>query len=52
MAELTIQQITEAGGSVTYSAATADGDTADNGGGTFLHIKNTHSKSIICKKNF
>ena len=40
MAELTIQQITEAGGSVTYSAAAGGGDTADNGGSTFLHIKN------------
>ena len=46
MAELTIQQITEAGGSVTYSAATADGDTADNGGGTFLHIKNGGGSEI------
>ena len=40
MAELTIQQITETGGSVTYSAATSgDGDVADNGGSTFLHIQ-------------
>ena len=40
MAELTLQQITEAGGSVTYSAAAGGGDTADNGGSTFLNIKN------------
>lgn len=40
MAELTLQQITEAGGSVTYSAAAEAGDTADNGGSTFLNIKN------------
>jgi len=41
MAELTLQRITEAGGTVTYSAAAAgDGDTADNNGSTFLHIKN------------
>ena len=40
MAELTIQQITEAGDSVTYSAAAGGGDTADNGGSTFLNIKN------------
>jgi len=40
MAELTIQQITEDGGSVTYSAAAGGGDTADNGGSTFLNIKN------------
>ena len=40
MAELTIQQITEAGGRVTYTAAAEAGDTADNGGNTFLHIKN------------
>ena len=46
MAELTLQQITEAGGSVTYSAAAADGDTADNGGTTFLHIKNGSGESI------
>jgi hypothetical protein len=41
MAALTLQQITETGGSVTYSTASAgDGDTADNSGSTFLHIKN------------
>ena len=47
MAEVTIQQITETGGSVTYSAATSgDGDVADNGGSTFLHIKNGGGGSI------
>ena len=46
MAELTIQQITEAGGSVTYTAANSGGDTADNGGGTFLHIKNGGGSEI------
>ena len=46
MAELTIQQITEAGGSVTYSAAAGGGDTADNGGSTFLHIKNGGGSEI------
>ena len=40
MAELTLQQITEAGGSVTYSSAAGGGDTADNAGSTFLNIKN------------
>tara|TARA_Y100000310_G_scaffold73139_1_gene69304 strand:+ start:2068 stop:2415 length:348 start_codon:yes stop_codon:yes gene_type:complete len=41
MGVLTLQQITEAGGSVTYSTASGgDGDTADNSGSTFLHIKN------------
>jgi len=41
MAELTLQRITEAGGTVTYSAASSgDGDTTDNSGSTFLHIKN------------
>tara|TARA_Y100001973_G_scaffold40959_1_gene61177 strand:- start:2483 stop:2851 length:369 start_codon:yes stop_codon:yes gene_type:complete len=47
MAELTIQQITEAGGTVTYSAASSGGDTADNGGGTFLHIKNGGSEEAV-----
>ena len=46
MAELTIQQITEAGGSVTYSAAAGGGDTADNGGSTFLNIKNGGGSEI------
>ena len=47
MAELTLQQITEAGDSgVTYTSAEAGGDTADNGGTTFLHIKNGSGESI------
>jgi len=46
MAELTLQQITEAGGSVTYSAAAGGGDTADNGGSTFLNIKNAGEAAI------
>ena len=40
MAELTVQQVTEAGGAATYISATAEGDTADNNGNMFLHIKN------------
>ena len=40
MAELTVQQITETGAAATYVAATAEGDTADNNGNMFLHIKN------------
>ncbi len=41
MAELTLQQISETGGAATYVAATSgDGDTADNNGNMFLHIKN------------
>ena len=40
MAELTLQQISETGGAATYVAATSgDGDTADNNGNMFLHIK-------------
>ena len=47
MAELTVQQISEAGGAATYVAATAgDGDTADNNGNMFLHIKNGGGGSI------
>jgi len=46
MAELTIQQITEAGVDINYSAAAGGGDTADNGGSTFLHIKNGGESSI------
>jgi len=40
MAELTVQQITEAGGAATYVSAAGGGDTADNNGNMFLHIKN------------
>ena len=40
MAELTLQQITEAGGAVTYASEAEAGGTADNTGSTFLHIKN------------
>ena len=40
MAELTVQQITEAGGTATYVAAAGGGDTADNNGNLFLHVKN------------
>ena len=47
MAELTVQQVTEAGdNSVTYISATAEGDTADNNGNMFLHIKNGSGGSI------
>ena len=46
MAELTLQQITEVGRAVTYASATAEGDTADNGGTTFLHIKNGGGSEI------
>ena len=46
MAELTVQQITETGGAATYSSATAEGDTADNNGNMFLHIKNGGGGSI------
>ena len=40
MAELTVQQITETGGAATYVSANGEGDTADNNGNMFLHIKN------------
>tara|TARA_R100000789_G_scaffold5657_1_gene9715 strand:- start:11533 stop:11877 length:345 start_codon:yes stop_codon:yes gene_type:complete len=40
MAELTVQQITETGGAATYVSAELEGDTADNNGNMFLHIKN------------
>tara|TARA_R110002020_G_scaffold1629_3_gene7340 strand:+ start:3027 stop:3371 length:345 start_codon:yes stop_codon:yes gene_type:complete len=46
MAELTLQQITESGVSITYSAAAGGGDTADNSGSTFLHIKNGGGSEI------
>ena len=46
MAELTVQQITETGGAATYETATAEGDTADNNGNMFLHIKNGGGESI------
>ena len=46
MAELTVQQVTEAGGAATYISATAEGDTADNNGNMFLHIKNGGGGSI------
>ena len=40
MAELTLQQITEAGGAVTYASAAGGGDTVENNGKVFLHYKN------------
>jgi len=46
MAELTVQQITEAGGAATYVAANSEGDTADNNGHLFLHIKNGGGSEI------
>ncbi len=46
MAELTVQQITEAGGAATYVAANGAGDTADNNGNLFLHIKNGGGSEI------
>ena len=46
MAELTVQQVTEAGGAATYVSATSEGDTADNNGNMFLHIKNGGGGSI------
>ena len=46
MAELTLQQITEDGITATYSTADAGGDTADNTGNTFLHIKNAAAGSM------
>ena len=46
MAELTLQQITETGGAASYESATAEGDTADNNGNMFLHIKNGGGGSI------
>tara|TARA_R110002050_G_scaffold266360_1_gene407674 strand:- start:129 stop:473 length:345 start_codon:yes stop_codon:yes gene_type:complete len=46
MAELTVQQITETGGAATYETAAAEGDTADNNGNMFLHIKNGGGGSI------
>ena len=46
MAELTLQQITEAGTTATYSSAEAGGDTVDNSGSTFLHIKNGGESEI------
>lgn len=46
MAELTVQQITEDGAAATYVAANSGGDTADNNGNLFLHIKNGGGSSI------
>tara|TARA_R100001530_G_scaffold126058_1_gene94786 strand:- start:75 stop:419 length:345 start_codon:yes stop_codon:yes gene_type:complete len=46
MAELTVQQITETGGAATYVSANGEGDTADNNGNMFLHIKNGGGGSI------
>ena len=47
MAELTVQQITETGGAATYVAAAGGGDTADNNGHLFLHIKNSGAEESI-----
>ena len=40
MAELTRQSISTSGVTPSYTSATADGDTVDNDGSTFLHVKN------------
>lgn len=40
MADLTVQSMTIDGVSPTYGAAAAGGDTFDNDGSTFLHVKN------------
>ena len=40
MAALTVQNITETGAAVNYASAAGGGDTAENGGSMFLHIKN------------
>jgi hypothetical protein len=46
MAELTVQQITETGGAATYVSAASGGDTANNNGHLFLHIKNGGGSEI------
>jgi hypothetical protein len=46
MAELTLQQITESGDQVDYANAGEAGDTVDNAGSTFLHIKNDGGETI------
>ncbi len=46
MAELTVQQISEDGGAATYVSAAGGGDTADNNGNMFLHIKNGSGSEI------
>ena len=46
MATITSQEISEAGGVVTYAAATADGDVVANDGTIFLHIKNGGGSEI------
>lgn len=40
MAELTVQEIAEAGLTASYTAAAAGGDSLKNDGRTFLHVKN------------
>tara|TARA_R100000781_G_scaffold115006_1_gene88394 strand:- start:1875 stop:2222 length:348 start_codon:yes stop_codon:yes gene_type:complete len=46
MATLTAQEISEAGTTVTYASATADGDVVDNDGKVFLHVKNGGGSEI------
>lgn len=46
MAELTVQDIVQAGLSPTLVAAAAGGDTFDNDGRTFFHIDNGGGASI------
>lgn len=47
MAELTVTKVSEAGSNVSYTAASAGGDTAFNGGGnTMLNISNGSGASV------
>lgn len=46
MAELTVQVIAQAGLNPSYGAAAAGGDTFENDGKTYLHVKNGGAGSI------
>lgn len=46
MAELTVQNIALTGLNPSYAAAAAGGDTFDNDGSTFFHIKNGSGGSV------
>ena len=47
MAQLTVQEPTQAGIAPTYAAASAGGDTVVVNSRTFLHVKNTGSQITV-----
>lgn len=51
MAELAVQQITRSGLNPAFTAAAGGGDTFDNDGATYLHVKNGGAGAITVTIN-